>query len=720
MSNTDNCGNMPLARFESLRSNMPIGDSWETVCTMIRGGELAAATADYRRWTAKAAEAEKAGNGEEEKMFRSKMMAIKQGLPAFNAWTRLEGGRTKECIRGYRDCMMVDIDHVPPGQLGKVEDRIKQDAHVVLAYVTVSGCGVRAVVRMRGPVDETNYNDAWLTANEYMAQLTGLPYDRKCCDPTRLSALCHDPRAVYRPSAKPMKIQWRAKPPRRPGKPVKTENAAKKAKTLVESEGIVYQPGTHNDYVSRVIYWMNRFGISRQDTLGWAQREFADYEASNGRPLEAMVRSIYGNHADEFDTCRPRSYGGHGEPKAAKASIGEVEAYLRDRYLLRRNVFTQTVEYIPIAGNAGGGGADNRQWADLDDNSENSVWCAMQRAGLNVDMRTLHALIMSDFVSDYHPLRHYLGSLPPWDGVTDHIGRLLAMVHCKDTPSGMFDFYVRRWLVAMVAAGLNDNVVNHEIFVLLGPQGTFKSSFMNNLLPPCLRRYYTAKTNSQRMTKDDAFAMAENLLINLEEIDSMQRQEVNQLKAMVTQTYVKDRPAYGRNKVRLPHVASFCATGNNMQLLTDDTGSRRWLIFEVERIDNPWTAHINHDGIYAQAKALLDSGFRYWFEAGEIDDLHRRNTSFEAPNMARELIATHYERPSDDAETALTQKRRYLTSAQIVMRFGTAVRLNAVQVGRAMTAMGFRQIRTADGRFWEVVETDLAHIGSTIPQARDR
>lgn len=720
MSNTNKCGNMPLARFESLRSNIPIDDSWETVCTMIRSEELAAATANYRMWTAKAAEAEKSGNGEEEKKARSTAANIKQSLPAFNAWTRLEGGRTKECIRGYRDCMMVDIDHVPPEKLAEVETRIKQDGHVVLAYITVSGCGVRAVVRMKGPVDESNYSDAWLTANEYMAQLTGLPYDTKCSDPTRLSALCHDPRAVYRPCAKPMKIQRHVTPKRHRGKPVKIGNAARKAKTLVESEGIAYQAGTHNDYVSRVIYWMNRFGISRQDTLGWAQQEFADYEASNGHPLEAMVRSIYGNHADEFDTCRPRSYGDHGEPKAAKASIGEVEAYLRDHYLLRRNVFTQTVEYISTGKAEEADNAGACRWADLDDNCENSVWCAMQRAGLKVDMQTLHSLIMSDFVKNYHPLRHYLGNLPPWDGATDHIGRLLAMVHCRATPPEVFDFYVRRWLVAMVAAALNDNVVNHEIFVLLGPQGTFKSSFMNNLLPPCLRRYYTAKTNSQRMTKDDAFAMTENLLINLEEIDSMQRQEVNQLKAMVTQTYVKDRPAYGRNKVRLPHVASFCATGNNMQLLTDDTGSRRWLIFEVEHIDNPWTASINHDGVYAQAKALLDSGFRYWFEAGEIDDLHRRNTSFEAPNVARELIATHYERPSDDAETALTQKKRYLTSAQIVMRFGTAVKLNAVQVGRAMTAMGFRQIRTADGRFWEVVETDLAHIGSTIPQARDR
>ncbi|MCS2919442.1 virulence-associated E family protein [Parabacteroides merdae] len=69
--------------------------------------------------------------------------------------------------------------------------------------------------------------------------------------------------------------------------------------------------------------------------------------------------------------------------------------------------------------------------------------------------------------------------------------------------------------------------------------------------------------------------MTENLLVNFEEIDSMQRSELNQLKAMTTTLYVNERPAYGRNKVHLPHVASFCATGNNLQFLTDDTGNRR-------------------------------------------------------------------------------------------------------------------------------------------------
>ena len=111
------------------------------------------------------------------------------------------------------------------------------------------------------------------------------------------------------------------------------------------------------------------------------------------------------------------------------------------------------------------------------------------------------------------------------------------------------------------------------------------------------------------MTKDDLFTMTENLVINLEEIDTMPPSELNQLKAMVTQRYVDERRAYGRNKVHLPHVASFVATGNNLQVLTDDTGNRRWLPFEVEDIDSPWEADIPYEGIYSQTYALVTRNF---------------------------------------------------------------------------------------------------------------
>ena len=711
--------------FSSLTDKEPKLVSWEQVVTVIRSTQLQKQCEDYRTLLSIYQQASDSGDTERKRQLKTQLNQIKQLLPAFMPQAMAEGGKAAENITRLMPYMIVDLDHIPDKLMAKVEKTVKDSDFVRLAYRTVSGHGLRVIVKMDGEVTRDNFNDAWLTANELIRELTGVDYDRQCGNVNRLSGLACDPNVVYRPLSKAVKIKTSRRMAQKTGKRPACDKAGAAARRLVEGEGIDYKEGCRNNYVSRVIYWMNRFGIDADKTRQWAEEEFGDYDTANGHPIAGIVRAVFGKHPDEHNTCRPSAFAAAGDSRPRKSTIMEVEAFLTARYSFRRNILSPDVEYRSLSscpsraereGDAAGMAAAEMhgdtlaegQGAVLTDAAENSLWIELQRAGLNTDMQTLHAYLSSNCIEQYHPVRSYLDSLPPWDG-HDHIADLLGMVHCRDCTSEKFDFYVRRWLVAMVAAALDDDVVNHQIFVLLGPQGTYKTSFMNNLLPPELRRYFCMKTNSQRMTKDDAFALTENVLIDMEEIDSMGRQEVNQLKAMASQPFVKDRPAYGRSKVRLPHRASFCATGNNLQFLTDDTGNRRWLVFEVEYIDNPWTANINYAGIYSQISHLIQSGFRYWLDAGEIVELNKRNRVYETPNMARELIATRYRKPMAD------EKVVYLTASEIVARFGGQVRLSAVLVGKALQDMGFEQQRTRSGRFWKLYERPAADIGHVVP-----
>lgn len=687
------------AMFQTLSATKPENSSWEQLAAAITGGDFKPRCMEYRRLATlhgSAAEADRP-------RIKSMMSGMKRSMPAFIASVELCGGRSVSCVRGYTGYIMVDIDHIPSERFAAAERAVKSDAHAFMAYVTLSGLGLRVIARAGCTVTRDNFSHVWNTVNKYFAGVAGAPFDRQCCNATRMSCLSHDPTAVYNPDAVPVPVDPPAAPAGKSrGRPPKAAGAAENARRMTESEGIRYVAGEHNKYVSRCVYWMNRFGVEDEQTLSWALEAFSDYDRSNGHPVRAIVKSIYTNHAGEHGSYRLSAAGTHA---GARTPLTEIEAWLRDRYRLRKNSVTQFVEIQDMSSRG--------DFAELTDEHENSVWCEMQRDGIRADMITLRTLLHSSFVPAYNPFAAYISGLEPWDGTTDHVGRFLSMVHCRGVSPATFDFYIRRWLVAMVASALCDDVINHEIFVLLGPQGTYKSSFMNNILPPCLRRYYCVKTNSQRITKDDLLALTENMLINMEEIDSMARAEVNQLKAMVSMPYVNERPPYGRNKVRLPHVASFCATGNNLQFLTDDTGNRRWLVFEVEHIDNPWTATINHDGMYAQLRYLLDSGFKYWFDGSDMTSLNRMNSSFEAPDMARELIVTHYRCPQP-CETVL-----YLSSSQIVARFSPQVKLSAVSVGKALSDLGFEQVRTVHGRFWKVVEIPLADIGRSVPGQSD-
>ena len=700
-----------ITYFSSLTDKEPKLMSWETVTTVIRSNQLQQVCCEYQSTLAEYEKAKESGDKERERHLKSQLASLKQKCPAIMPQATVEGGKGADNITRFLPFMIVDLDHIPAESMAMVENIVKNSEYARLAYRTISGRGLRVIVKVDGEVTKDNFKDAWMSANEQIKKICSVEYDKQCGNVNRLCGLAFDPRAVYRPLSKVVKIKTFKEPKKKAGRKPSCSKAGKTARNLVEGEGVEYAEGSRNQYVSRVIYWMNRFGVDADTTLQWAKEEFGDYDAANGHPIDGIVKSVFGNHSTEYNTCRPSAFASDKDSRPRKSTIMEVEAFLTARYHFRRNILSLQVEYckIEILKDGKIERLAAQQFNVLTDAAENTLWIDMQRAGLNTDMQTLHAYLTSNYVKEFHPVKHYLESLPEWDG-HDYIADLLRMVHCRDCSPEDFDFYVRRWLVAMVAATLDDNVVNHQIFVLLGPQGTYKTSFMNNLLPPELRQYFCMKTNSQRMTKDDAFALAENVLIDMEEIDSMGRQEVNQLKAMASQPFVKDRPAYGRSKVRLPHMASFCATGNNMQFLTDETGNRRWLVFEVDHIDNPWTTTINYPGVYSQIRHLLDTGFRYWFETDEIAQLNTRNRTYETPNLARELISTRYRKPGEN------EKPVYLTASDIVARFGGQVRLSAVQVGKALQDMGFQSYRSHHGKFWKIFERPASDIGNIVPE----
>ncbi|WP_287621592.1 VapE domain-containing protein [Parabacteroides sp.] len=690
------------ARFLSLRATQPQAVAWESIVRELTDGTHAEATRLFRQTSSLLAEAERKGDEPQMNLLKERKSRVKQGQPAIIASVSLQGGRTLSHVIGYSGFVMVDIDGIPSGLLAHTLGLVKADPHTFLAHVTISGNGIRVFARVEGEVDGRSFKLAWQTVNEHYARLTGIAIDRQCKNATRMSVLCHDPEALFRPEATPFRIDSRtptARPEKRKGRKTSARRAASTVRELVEREGISYEAHSHNNYICRCLYWMNRFGVSQAEAEAWAVETFSDYDAESVRSTARSCYALTGEHGTQ--SLRDFERNARGGKASKRASVEEMERYVNGYMEIRRNLLTQQVE-VRLR--------DSDRWQRMSDTIENSLWCAMQREGIDADLFRLRTLLMSDFVPEFHPLTEYLASLPDWDGTNDPIGELAARIHLAGHDPRQFADCLRRWLVGLLAGALDERVVNQVILVLIGPQGSYKTSFMQNLLPPCLHRYYTTKTNSQRLSKDDLFTITENLLVNFEEIDTMRPAELNQLKAMTTALYIDERLPYGRNKVHLPHVASFCATGNNPLFLSDDTGNRRWLVFEVTGIDSPWKRPIDHDAIYAQAKSLLDNGFRYWFQDGEIEEINRRNRRFETPNPARELILTYYRKPLDD------EKAHYITASQIVARFGYGIRLSPAQVGRTLRELGFTNIHTRNGNFWLVAERTINEINASLPE----
>ena len=423
-------------------------------------------------------------------------------------------------------------------------------------------------------------------------------------------------------------------------------------------------------------------------------------------------------------------------------------------------------------------GKRQEYWREMTKQDINSIVChCAQECDVNITTREVMTALQSDLIPDVHPLREYILSLKPYtpdqpdwidfvaqqvkvknnDNIDNLRGNQLpaapmennsipsyttlhnttpsADALWRDRPCGadrpmnlvgeeakgnkargeeLWRTCFKKWFVAMVASWMKDEVVNHQVLVLIGKQGIYKTTWLEHLIPPHLRAYACKLANSNELNKDERLRIAEFGLISLDEIDSMNNRELNQLKSVITATDVNERAAYAYTKERRIRLASFCASGNRRDFLTDITGNRRWLPFEVESIQNPFHTTLPYELMYAQAWALAnDPTFCYWFELDEIEVLEQHNQHFRDESNEEQLLDVYFAVPPTDATTA-----KFLTTAEISERliyYGNIKKpMTLSRLGVLLSQKGFLSIRkgTPQRRGWIVYERDSEEINS--------
>ena len=693
---------------------------WQEIINIITGNTLAGDTAKYRYYLSCKLDDD--------------AQKLKKRMPAFTPAVVCNGGRKPENFVSLTGVGMCDFDHVD--DVEKAMAAVADDIHTMMTYRTISGNGVRVLFRYEPSNGEAwpgngdargmaeMYDRAFAEGNAYFAHLLGCEADGQCKNLGRLSVLCHDEKAVMKPDCVPFVISrskdgTKKENRKAQGRRPVLGNAIDAIEQRLDADGVRYIKGSYNRYVSRTGYYLNMLGIDEKEATQWAVSNFSDYDEKDVR---SIFRSCY-SHTDEFGSLSINALKRHdqtdgkrkrkadaksGRPKADYASVDDIESFLNSQAKFRFNIITRKIEtnFNDNSDRAG-------RFRELTDRDENTLWSRMCKSGIKAKSCDVHSVLGSEFVAEWNPFKEYFDNLPEWDGTTDHIGTLTAMVHVRkgdlwddtEDPQGLFDMCFRKWLVAMVASLLDKEVVNNVIMVLIGRQGIYKTTFFNYLLPEELRPYFYTKTNSDTMTKDDRLSLAEYAIICLEEIDSMRTPELNQLKALVTTKTINERAAYSRYKENRAHIASFCGTGNNMQFLTDQTGNRRWLPFEADYIDDPRTVRYDYQGIYSQALALWRSGMAYRFNGSEINTMARHIKSFEVPNVEEELIVTYYRLPLENEPYKLVNATNIIEHINIFIKRA----LSTIKVGVAMKKLGFKQKTTSRGRMYMVVERERAN-----------
>ena len=187
--------------------------------------------------------------------------------------------------------------------------------------------------------------------------------------------------------------------------------------------------------------------------------------------------------------------------------------------------------------------------------------------------------------------------------------------------------------------------------------------------------------------------------------DAMTPRELSTMKSVITTADVNERAAYGYTKERRVRLASFCASGNKREFLSDITGNRRWLPFEVASIASPFThTFFPYGRMYAQARYLIEHDYPYWFEQDEIAEMADHQDEFRAQDNEEQLLPVLFDIPAEG-------RGEFLTTAQISQKlidFGSIKRPMSLQrLGMILQKQGFSAKRVGASRGWLVYQRSM-------------
>ena len=396
----------------------------------------------------------------------------------------------------------------------------------------------------------------------------------------------------------------------------------------------------------------------RGDDLRLLSR-LAEHCFKAGIPEEEAVRQTLVHYYREADEplVRLTLHNLYGELKGfgTRSSLNKdqetafrLEEFMKRRYEFRYNTVLGDLEYRQRD-------SIHFYFQPADQRVRSSIAMKALKEGVRVWDRDITRFLSSDYVPLYNPIEEYLYNTGRWDG-KDRIRALADLVPCHN-PHWRELFY--RWFLGMVAhwRGIDKQHGNNTSPLLVGSQGYRKSTFCRILLPPELRFGYTDSIDFK--SKQEAERSLDRFfLINIDEFDQINANQQGFLKHLLQKPVANLRKPYGTTIQEMRRYASFIGTSNLKDLLTDPSGSRRFICIEVTGpIQTNVT--INYHQLYAQAMHDIMKGERYWLDDTDEAIVKEYNREFERVDPLEELFLCHF-RGAEESEEG-----EWLTAMQI-------------------------------------------------------
>ena len=397
--------------------------------------------------------------------------------------------------------------------------------------------------------------------------------------------------------------------------------------------------------------------------------------------------------------------------QVSQVEILVVKEFLTGNYLFRRNILNGKVEFADRPkGDA----------AELSDDNQ-PVYRALTPEALNsIIIRAkieqiiegnpksdIIEYVQSEEIPYFNPIKDFLESLPEWDG-HNHVARLFGRLPGISTEQMNF---LTIWLRSAVAHWLQMDTLhgNECVPTLIGAQGCGKTTFFKRMLPVPLREYFLDHLNlSNKFDKE--MALTNNLLVCLDELDTIRPSQHPALKQTLSKSKVNGRPIFGKTQADRLRFASFVATTNNQHPLTDATGSRRYICLTIPQghmIDNE--GDIDYRQLYAQVVyELRVAKVPYWFNNSEVVRIQELNQNYMGQTDMKAIINACFRKPKDDEKPLAMNTSKII--AHIQKDFPTVKDDQSTKVflGLAMKELEYERTERGHVAYYKVVPLKVA------------
>ena len=377
------------------------------------------------------------------------------------------------------------------------------------------------------------------------------------------------------------------------------------------------------------------------------------------------------------------------DKNSVRSNIVSMMKLLESRYDFRYNTVMKYVEYLP----------KDKGWygyRPVEPRVQKRMTLEVQLADIRVSIKDVRNFLESDYIKNYNPIEEYLFQCyDKWDG-KDHI-RALARTVPTANPHWADWFYT--WFLGMVDQwrGYSHRQYGNSVApLLISKQGYNKSTFCRRLLPPELQWGYS--DNLILSEKRQVYqAMAQFMVINLDEFNQISPQvQQGFLKNLIQLPTLKYKPPYGSHVMEFPRLASFIATSNMKDILSDPSGNRRFIGVELT---GPIDVSVrpNYQQLFAQALTALHNGEKSYFDTEQVKLIMKSNSQFEVIQPIDQYFLLYFELVDDEKEG------EYLTAAEIFdylkKQIGSSLKVNSLMgFGRKLANMSeLKHKRFADG-----------------------